>query len=222
MALPECPGPALRPARPWRLGHPGRALRHFWELLGFDPLRKEHLAAEWQDLIDPDDLQLALENFNRHCADPGHPYDQVVRYRHRDGSTVWVRCRGVAIRDETGRPVRMLGAHTDLTPQKKAEEALRRKGEELEQTNAQLQQALNEIKVLKGLLPICASCKKILDDEGYWTQIEAYIREHSEAEFTHGICPECARELYPEIDLGPAAEELGTEPREGAGGVAKT
>ncbi len=63
---------------------------------------------------------------------------------------------------------------------------------------ADLRKALGSIKTLKGMLPICASCKKVRDDEGYWRQIEAYLTEHSEAEFTHGICPECYRKLYPE------------------------
>lgn len=63
----------------------------------------------------------------------------------------------------------------------------------------QLQESLAEIKTLSGLLPICASCKKIRDDKGYWNQIEIYIREHSEAEFSHSICPECANMLYPQI-----------------------
>lgn len=55
---------------------------------------------------------------------------------------------------------------------------------------------LLNIKILRGLLPICASCKKVRDDKGYWNQIETYIKEHSEAEFSHGICPECAETLY--------------------------
>ena len=62
-----------------------------------------------------------------------------------------------------------------------------------------LQKALTEVKTLSGLLPICSSCKKIRDDEGYWQQIEEYIRDHSEADFTHGICNECVKELYPEF-----------------------
>ncbi len=53
-----------------------------------------------------------------------------------------------------------------------------------------------KIKTLKGMVPICANCKKIRDDKGFWNQLEVYITEHSEAEFSHGICPECARELY--------------------------
>jgi PAS domain S-box-containing protein len=62
-----------------------------------------------------------------------------------------------------------------------------------------LQSALNEIKVLRGILPICANCKKIRDDSGYWENIESYINKHSDASFSHGICPDCVRELYPDI-----------------------
>ena len=69
----------------------------------------------------------------------------------------------------------------------------------LEKKNIKLQKALDEVKQLRGFLPICASCKNIRDDQGYWTQIESYIRDHSEAEFTHSICPDCATELYPEF-----------------------
>jgi PAS domain S-box-containing protein len=58
----------------------------------------------------------------------------------------------------------------------------------------------NEVKILRGLLPICASCKEIRDDQGYWHSIESYIHEHSEAEFSHSICPKCAKKLYPQYD----------------------
>ena len=61
-----------------------------------------------------------------------------------------------------------------------------------------LKKSLTKVRQLSGLLPICASCKKIRDDKGYWNQIEAYIRDHSEAEFSHGICPQCSKKLYPE------------------------
>ncbi|MHB8149292.1 MAG: hypothetical protein ACYDIB_03945 [Desulfobulbia bacterium] len=63
----------------------------------------------------------------------------------------------------------------------------------------QLQKAMQEVKVLSGFLPICASCKKIRDDTGYWRQIEEYISTHSNALFSHGICPECTKKLYPEF-----------------------
>ena len=79
----------------------------------------------------------------------------------------------------------------DMTERKQAEE-------EREKLIAELQDALAKIKTLKGLIPICASCKKIRDDTGYWKQIETYIHDHSDAEFSHGICPECIEKLYPQ------------------------
>ncbi len=62
-----------------------------------------------------------------------------------------------------------------------------------------IEDALERIKRLEGMLPICCSCKKIRDDKGGWNQVEVYIRDHSEAEFTHGMCPECSEKLYPEL-----------------------
>ena len=73
--------------------------------------------------------------------------------------------------------------------------------EEREKLIEELKNALDRVKQLSGLLPICASCKKIKDDKGYWRQIELYIRDHSEAEFTHGICPDCVKKLYPDIKI---------------------
>lgn len=69
---------------------------------------------------------------------------------------------------------------------------------EREKLSSDLENEISKVKVLSGLLPICASCKKIKNDQGYWDQIEAYISKHSEAEFTHGVCPECTKKLYPE------------------------
>ena len=87
------------------------------------------------------------------------------------------------------------GVLRDITEQKQTEVALK-------QERDNLQDALAEVKTLSGLLPICANCKKIRDDKGYWNQIEAYIRDHSEADFSHSICPECAKKLYPEFYKG--------------------
>ncbi len=69
----------------------------------------------------------------------------------------------------------------------------------LRRLNEELQAALARVKTLRGLLPICASCKKIRNDQGYWQQVEVYIRDHSEADFTHGLCPECLIKIYPEF-----------------------
>jgi two-component system, sensor histidine kinase len=106
----------------------------FWELLGHDPDAMPHRADAWQELNFSEDLDMAIKNFMAHCDDPDHPYDQMVRYRHKQGHTITVRCRGIAIRNADGKAVRMLGAHTDLTDLKRTESALR-------DTNTQLQEA---------------------------------------------------------------------------------
>jgi response regulator RpfG family c-di-GMP phosphodiesterase len=82
---------------------------------------------------------------------------------------------------------------------KQAEDALREKEREQYKLISQLKEALAEIKTLKGFIPICASCKKIRDDEGYWDQLEAYISKHTDAVFTHGLCPECVEKYRAEM-----------------------
>jgi len=80
---------------------------------------------------------------------------------------------------------------TEIRKRKQVEDELRAEKD-------RLQDALSKIKTLSGMLPICASCKKIRDDKGYWNQIETYIRSNTDATFSHAICPECAKRLYPE------------------------
>jgi len=72
---------------------------------------------------------------------------------------------------------------------------------EVKEKNKALQKAVSEIKKLRGILPICSYCKKIRDDKGYWNRVESYIRDRSDAKFSHGICPECAEKYYPDMDL---------------------
>jgi len=101
----------------------------------------------------------------------------------------WFLLHVTPLADERGG---LVIAHIDITRRKHAEE-------EREQMIHELQEANTKIKTLRGLLPICASCKKIRDDRGYWNQIEVYIKLHSEADFSHSICPDCAKRLYPTV-----------------------
>ncbi len=103
----------------------------FKELFGYRDDEIPNTSEWWMANIFPEDRDVALDNFAKHLADPAHPYDQIVRYRHRDGSSVWVRCRGLAVRNERGEPIRLLGCHTDVTALKRAEEDLRRQAAEL-------------------------------------------------------------------------------------------
>jgi len=113
----------------------------------------------------------------------------IVEVHHKNGKTVWLEINKQPYLAD-GKVAGFIGVARDITRRMSLEE-------EREDLIAELQEAVNRIKTLRGLLPICASCKKIRDDKGYWTQIEAYVSEHSEAEFSHGICPECAKKLYP-------------------------
>lgn len=103
----------------------------FWTTLGYGPGEMPHKVSAWQSLIHPDDLELAKQNLAAHLADPSHPYDQEVRYRHKKGYTVWVRCRGMAIRDKNGHPTRMLGAHNNITKLKEIEIRLSKENRQL-------------------------------------------------------------------------------------------
>lgn len=94
--------------------------------------------------------------------------------------------------DSLGNVAGAIESIRDITEAKNLEE-------EREQLIAELQKAILKVQTLSGLLPICASCKSIRDDKGYWNKLEAYISEHSEAQFSHSICPECAKKLYPDL-----------------------
>ena len=134
---------------------------------------------------------------------PEVPMMRAIRGESIDGEEVFVRTQqqkegrwqlvsGRPLRDGQGQCRGGVLAIRDIDDRKRAEEERGRLIEEL-------QQALVRVRTLSGLLPICASCKKIRDDHGYWNQIESYIRDHSEAQFTHGLCPDCVARLYPEV-----------------------
>ena len=93
---------------------------------------------------------------------------------------------------------------------KKARDGLEQR---VEERTSELRQALENVKVLRGLLPICSLCKKIRNDQGYWTQLEVYIRDHSEAEFSHGLCDACAKKIYPGIDTEQGPVFPGSQPK---------
>ena len=112
--------------------------------------------------------------------------------KKKDGTDFLVELWTSVVKNERGDPVGVVGVARDISERKQHEI-------EREKLIAELKEALADIKMLSGLLPICSSCKKIRDDGGYWTQVETYVEKHSEATFTHGLCPECAKKYFPEI-----------------------
>jgi PAS domain S-box-containing protein len=134
----------------WDLENPENAWMNakFWKVLGYNPDEMPHKSSAWQNIINQDDLKLASDNFTRHCENPDHPYDQVVRYTHKDGSTVWIRCRGMAIRDKNGKPVRMLGAHQDISDIKRSEQELFKAKEKAEESERYSQLKYEEYEAI--------------------------------------------------------------------------
>ncbi len=169
------------------------------KVFGFTPEERKNQTIE--DMVTPDSLERIMQRYMEEFESdqlPDTDSNQFiaidVEYYHRDGSIVWMENQVKAIRNQKGEIVGMYGVSRNITDRKMAQDALMKEKENL-------QDAISKIKKLSGLLPICASCKKIRDDKGYWNQIESYIRDHSEADFSHSICPSCAKKLYPGADI---------------------
>ncbi|HEK20056.1 MAG: hypothetical protein C0191_00025 [Mucilaginibacter sp.] len=133
----------------------------FWHTLGYNPNEMPHSPSAWQHIIDQNDLKVAVDNFQKHLADENHPYDQVVRYRHKEGYTVFIRCKGKAMRDQQGKPTRMLGVHNDITDFKNKEILLK---DSNERNRIFVEQAPNAIAMFDTQMCYLAASQKWLQD----------------------------------------------------------
>lgn len=162
------------------------------ELTGYTPTALiNNRTIAYGQLIHPQDRE-RVQHQVQDALNELRPFKLVYRIITESKELKWVWEQGRGIYSSNGELRFLEGFVADISEQKKTEV-------ERESLIKKLQDAAKEIKVLRGILPICASCKKIRDDRGYWNQIEAYISHHSEAEFSHGICPDCAQELYPDF-----------------------
>ncbi len=156
-------------------------------VLGYSP--KELLGKAPYDFMPEQEAEKARRQFDRITSEGASIFEFENWNIHRNGTLVCFQTSGVSIWNHKGELTGYRGIDKDITERKLAEE-------ERERIIAELRKALDNIKTLKGLLPICAGCKKIRDDQGYWNQIEKYIEHHSDVSFSHGICPECENRLY--------------------------
>lgn len=123
-----------------------------------------------------------------------------IRNRARDGSIYWVQATIVPFMGPNGRPTQYVAIRTEITDRKQAEE-------DRERLIADLSGALAEVRTLSGLLPICAMCKKVRDDDGNWNSLEAYVAKRTQAQFSHGCCPSCAVKFLEEAGA-PVPDKL--------------
>jgi len=140
------------------------------------------------DLIVPDDKEKVHKAIEKSFREKHAVVE--ARFSLKNGSEIHYHFTGISFINNGSNY--LVGMGIDISDRIKSER-------EKENLIIKLQDALSRVKLLSGLLPICASCKKIRDDKGYWNKIETYIKKHSEAEFTHSICPGCARKLYPNL-----------------------
>lgn len=172
--------------------------RRWKEMLGYAEGEISNNLSEWDSRVHPDDRDAVYADLGRHMAGEVPFYQNEHRVRCKDGSYKWILDRGKVVSwTAEGKPLRVVGTHSDITLRKEAEI-------ERERLLLALQEANGKIKVLSGLLPICASCKRIRDEEGRWESLETFIEQHSSAAFSHGLCPVCTSRLYPGV-VGPAA-----------------
>jgi PAS domain S-box-containing protein len=152
------------------------------------------------DVTHPDDVekgsQLALSLFRGEIP----YYSSEKRYLHRNGDIIWTHLTAAPIPDSDGKPVLGLAMIEDISESKKF--ALER-----EEMISQLQAALANVKTLSGLLPMCSWCKKIRDDQGAWSEVEVYVKQRSNADFTHGICPDCQTKVRKGFWMGPKEKD---------------
>lgn len=125
----------------------------------------------------------------RMLAQTGEVVDYEVQLKSKEDRTIFTSVNAHLMYDAEGTSIGIEGSLRDVTERKRIEK-------EREKLIEELQENLAKVKTLSGLLPICASCKKIRDDKGYWNQVENYLIEHTEAQLTHGICPDCMKKLY--------------------------
>ena len=162
--------------------------------------KKKAAGRGWVQRIHPDDKEKIRSGWYAHASSRSQPYRSEFRFIRPDGSTVWVLCAARPQRDEKGEEIGWIGNITDITKLKESEA-------EKESLIRSLETALGQVRTLNRLLPICSSCKKIREDNGYWNQIETYISKNTEAEFSHSICPDCAKEKYPDLDIYPNMDQ---------------
>jgi PAS domain S-box-containing protein len=166
----------------------GRVNRALCDMTGYS--KEELNGLTFDRFVDPADLAEQMAAGQEFLENKRSSFKHEGRFLKKSGETLWGSLTVERIDDSsTGEMLFVLGMLEDISERRRA-------ADERERIITELKEALANVKTLRGLVPICASCKKIRDDKGFWSQVDVYVRDHTEAEFSHGICPECSKRLY--------------------------
>jgi PAS domain S-box-containing protein len=169
-----------------------------WALmLDYQPGEIPPTLEAWHSLLHPEDAPAVKESARLHEEGNTSAFCAEHRMRARGGDWRWILNWGrITHRAPDGTPLRAVGTHLDITERKRAEL-------EKEFLISRLQRVVSRIRPLRGIIPICSGCRRVRSAEEQWVPLDAFIRLHSEAEFSHGICPVCAERIYPDFCKSP-------------------
>lgn len=160
----------------------------------------ELLATDFQTITHPDDLQTDLNFIQLMFAGKIRDYKMEKRYFHKHGHIIYVLLSVSLVRDPDDQPLYFVSQIQDITEHKQHET-------EREKLIGELREALAEVKTLSGMIPICGWCKNVRNDQGYWSSVEQYVRNHTGVTFSHGMCPECAKKFKEDVKKSNGSDE---------------
>lgn len=168
-----------------------------YDISGYTP--EELINSSFIDRLTPESLTKCTESLTQALKE--HDEGKAVtrsfelELAHKNGGTYWVEIRAKLL-EKPDSPLKIVGVTRDITIKKTIEQQLKSQNKRLTEALAEKEKLLEEIRVLRKLLPICSGCKRIRDDDGKWWPLDLYVREHTGSEFTHTICSDCKDVLY--------------------------
>ncbi len=147
---------------------------------------------DWSGRVLPEDFAEQEQQLKRTAATCGRSQREFRIVRASDRAVRFIHAAEMAVAGPGGQAIRVVGINFDITDRKQTEA-------EREKLISELRAALAEVKTLSGMIPICGWCKKVRSDQGYWQSVEQYVGTHSDATFSHGMCPECAEKFKADI-----------------------
>jgi PAS domain S-box-containing protein len=171
-----------------------------YDISGYTP--EELVNSSFIDRLTPESLTKCTELLTQALKERAHRKEVTrsieLELMHKDGGSYWVEIRAKFL-EKPDSPLKIVGITRDITNKKTIEQQLQNQNKKLTEALAEKERLLEEIRVLRQLLPVCSGCKRIRDDDGKWWPLDLFVKEHTGSEFTHTICSDCKDVLYSDI-----------------------